>query len=465
MLNSGLEREVTMKGSWTYLGLPLLFALLACGPGFKSADTASLTSSPSAPTSTALGPRYGIQPQFCAEPEVQVTEGDVWSVESAHYELSVGTSWSREEALAFGRLAEAAWPAMEHYFGAPALGSDGGPLEGHLFDTEQAWGDAIAADGLPVPWGAGGLFHASTGRVYLWRQPEAYSNQMLLVHEMTHQYHHFAVDSQADAVWFIEGVAEYLSRHDWDERCVRLGVVPTGTLEDAHGAALENWEAGYLDPGQMVADPTDLSRPNAMAWFAYLEETHGTAFRTYRDGVDAGGVDEEELFLEILGEPGAYAASFEAWLASHQEPLEVAYTGWRHVDQNHIEADASGTGTVTFAPLKTTPATFSFSAEALADPFETGALVSYEDWDNWTVLLASASGDLNVLRYDLSGGWWWSAGTIDPPGDVLSAEFPVTDDVTDLTLNGQPVTYEHGQLGAAGLAIYDAKILFEFELD
>jgi hypothetical protein len=360
---------------------------------------------------------------------------------------------------------ETAWPAFEHFFGAPASGPDGGPLEGYLFDTEEAWSQAIADDGLSVPWGSGGLFHPSTGRMYLWQQPEAYTNQMLLLHEAAHQYHHFSVDSSAESAWFAEGVAEYLSRHDWDEACVRLGVVPTGTLEDAHGVALSNWYAGALDPGQMVADPTYLSRPNAMAWFAYLEEEHGPAFHAYREGVDGGGIDEEGLFIELLGEPGSHAAAFQAWLERHQEPILVEFTGWRHVDQTHIEADASGTGTLTYSPLKVTPDVFSMTAQPLGSPFEAGTLVSFEDDNNWTVLLANGAGDVTALQVDATGGWWWSVGAIEPPSRDMTFTFPITDDVTDLTVNGQVQTYDHGQLGAAGLAVYDARVLFEFDLD
>jgi hypothetical protein len=372
-------------------------ALVACGPLAETEDTGHTTAAGTSTPPSLLGPRYGIQPQFCAEPVIEMTKGDLWSVRGDRYQLFVSPSWSLAESQGFGRLVETAWPAFEHFFGAPASGPDGGPLEGYLFDTEEAWSQAIADDGLSVPWGSGGLFHPSTGRMYLWQQPEA---------------------------------------------CVRLGVVPTGTLEDAHGVALSNWYAGALDPGQMVADPTYLSRPNAMAWFAYLEEEHGPAFHAYREGVDGGGIDEEGLFIELLGEPGSHAAAFQAWLERHQEPILVEFTGWRHVDQTHIEA-----------------------AQPLGSPFEAGTLVSFEDDNNWTVLLANGAGDVTALQVDATGGWWWSVGAIEPPSRDMTFTFPITDDVTDLTVNGQVQTYDHGQLGAAGLAVYDARVLFEFDLD
>jgi hypothetical protein len=409
----------------------------------------------------ALSPRYGTQPEFCTDPIVSVEDDAMWEVAGEHYRLSVGRSWSESEAEDLGRLIETAWPALEHYFDSPAAGPGGGLLEVLFFDSQEEWATSIEADGISVPESGGGLFHTSTNRAYLWRQPEVYTNQMLLLHEVAHQFHHLARDSHASTGWFVEGVAGYLQRHDWYEGCLRLGVVPTGSLGDAHESALDTLEAGNLDLESFVAGE-GFTRPDAMALWAYLEEEHAEAFQDFRDEVDSGRSSEVVAFAELLDSPSTHEEAYEAWLLQHQEPIDLVYTGWKHLDQQHMAADASGTDSLVFAPLKQAPASFSMTVLPQDTVFSAGPVVSFEDWDHWSVVVAEQDGGVYALVNGDSAATWETLESIDA-GEAIEVSYEVTDHTTDLDFNGQQQRFTHEQAGAAGLAVFNSSVIFEFD--
>ncbi len=430
---------------------PVLLLLVGCTGGNDSGDT-------------GVVPEDHRQPEFCTDPTVSVTAGDMWEVRSDHYDLWVGNSWSEEEAETFGLLLESAWPAYESYFGAPAIHPDGGQLEVFFFDTQSEWGNAITADGLGVPWGAGGLYHPSTSRAYLWRQPEIYTNRMLLLHEVGHQFHGLSTGTQAGLGWFVEGVVMYLERHDWYQGCLRLGVVPTGTLEDFHGTALADWEAG-LDLEDLVSGEANTSRPDAMAFWAYLEEEHTDAFREYRDTVDSGTDDEFGAFQASLGAPDGHGPDFEDWLRSHQEPIDVLYSGWRHVDHNHIEGDTEGTGSITSAVVKEPGTRFEALFEPDSASYSAGVVLGFEDWSNWSAVAVDQDGGITTVVLSSSGGQWGSLEAVEAPDGGTVIAFDISDDTSLFTVNDEERTLEHGQAGSSGLAVIDTRAVFEVFFD
>jgi hypothetical protein len=425
----------------------------------ETTDSGFLSGTPASPAN----PNLGVQPEFCSRPDVEVSPGDMWSITGPRYHLLVGSSWSRKDAEHFGVLLESAWLGFEYYFDAPAVAQDGGLLEVYMFDDESQWAQALTDDGLGVPWGAGGYFHPSTERAYLWRQPERYTNRMLLLHEAIHQFHHLSVQTAAQSAWFIEGLAEYLSRHDWYDGCIRLGTVPTGTLENAHGVALDRWTDGTLDVDRLVDDPALGQRPDAMAWYAFLEESYPEELVALRAVLDAGASNEAEAFKEQFGAPTDHQEPFGQWLRDHQEPLTIVYTGWEHLDQQHMQAHAAGTGYLTFAPLKSRPERFAVTVQGVQESFSGGVLVSYEDEATWSVVIGNERGEISALHYGAEGGIWDNVGSVSASTNSLSFDYSVTDQQTEMNIGGETLTYEHSQQGAAGLGVYDSDVIFEWE--
>jgi hypothetical protein len=240
-----------------------------------------------------------------------------------------------------------------------------------------------------------------------------------------------------------------------------MGVVPTGTLEDSHAQALENWEAGNLDLESFVAGE-GFNRPDSLALWAYLEEEHTEAFRDFRDEIDGGLSTEAEAFADILSSPLSHEESYEQWLMVHQEPLAVVYTGWLHLDQLHIAADVSGTDTLVFAPLKEAPASFSMRVLPQESFFSAGPMTSFDDWDHWSVVIAEPSGAVYALLYGDTGGAWQTLASIEASAE-LQISYAVTDQATELQLNGEQQLFSHEQTGSAGLGVYNSSVIFELD--
>ncbi len=398
-------------------------------------------------------------PRFCPDVDASVTGDGPWVVETEHYRIEIGASWSRAEAEELGRLAEASWSGFEDYFEGPATASDGERLDVVLSDTEGDWEAEIAADGLDVPTGAGGYFHTATERSYLYRQPTIYYTRVLLLHEMAHQYHRLARGSTADAGWFVEGVAEFLGRHDWDGECVRLGVLPLGTLEDLPADALDRWDQGVsLD--EVVIDLVDVGRPLSMAVYRWLELDSGldAAFADLRAALDAGVDDEGVEFEAVVGSLAAREDDFDAWLRREQTPIDPVYLEWLHVDPTTMFGFADGV--VSLARVKDAPSTFSQTIRADGGRGIGGSLVEWRDSDHYTALLVEGDGAVVAFQVDDDGAFWWDLGAIDPPGDTVTWEQSFDDDDVVVVVDGvelrRPIVFPP----AAGPAVNDSNVTF-----
>ena len=195
--------------------LLLLLALACSAPGPKSNDTAG-------GDDTADEAAWLEEPEVCGTPAVSlVASGAGFVATTTHYTLHLdGFDAAEAENLAI--LAELATEGFAASFGAATAG----PLEAFVAADQAGFQAQLAADGLGPVEGAGGYYEPSNGRAYLYRQPPAYCSRVLLLHELVHQWQDAVETNGGLPVWYVEGLAEGLSRHHWDGACLQLRVRP-----------------------------------------------------------------------------------------------------------------------------------------------------------------------------------------------------------------------------------------------
>ena len=243
-----------------------------------------------------------------------------------------------------GRLLEAAYGAFGAWFQATPPLAAGERLQVKYYADQTSWAAGLAANGVAAPSEAGGYYAPSTKTAYLFQQGNPYYSHVLLVHEATHQYHFLSrTKGQALPFWYAEGHAEYLSRHDWDDRCIRLGVIPMLSWEDMSAQALAEAKPPAVDVAALVAGTAPPDRPAAWAIFRYLDTgTQHDAFKLFRDAFDADLTDPAHSFAALVGAPAALSAPLDAWIAGAQEPMKPIFTEWIHVGPGAVIADSPG---------------------------------------------------------------------------------------------------------------------------
>jgi hypothetical protein len=435
---------------------PLLFlitALLGC-------PTEPADEEPTPAPSTARQ-----QQEFCADVTPTVEPSLIgFRTQTEHYVLDLAVD--EDEATELARLAETTWSAFESYFpGDVDLGGE--PLEAFLDVDETAWGDRIAADGLEVPWGAGGYFHTATDRAYLYAQPTVYFTRQLFLHELGHQFHAASADTLGHPAWWAEGTAEFIARHDWDGECVRLGVQPRLTYEDMPANAVEDLDAEPLDLGAWIDGDDFPGRPLMLELFRFFE-THterAPGWLAVRDAFDLGQPPDAAAIAALIGvdDLADIEADFDAFVRADLEPMAPIWLEWLHRTPTSVQGWAFN-GVMTAAQVKATPDAMSVTADSPAVAGgASGLLVAWDGSDDHTIVLLF--GDGAVSRWHIADGQldWTDVATIDAPGDD-PVSFAITgygDDEVQVTIEGTAIDVPIEASPAAGLAVYDSDVIFE----
>ncbi len=405
------------------------------------------------------------QPEFCADVTPTVEPSVIgYRTETEHYVLELAVD--ENEATELARLAETAWSGFESYFPG-AVDLAGARLEAFLDTDETAWGDRIAADGLEVPWGAGGYFHTATNRAYLYAQPTVYFTRQLFLHELAHQFHAASADTVDHPAWWAEGTAEFIARHDWDGECVRLGVLPRLTFEDMPADAVEDLDAEPLELAAWIDGDDFPGRPLMFELFRFFETHTGRApgWQAVRDAFDLGEppTADEIAALIGLGELSEIEADFDAFVRDDPEPMSPIWLEWLHRTPTSVEGWAFN-GVMTAARVKERPAQMSVTADspALAGG-ASGLLLAWDGSDDHTI--AMLFGDGVVSRWHIADGQldWTDIATVDPPGNA-PVSFAITgynDGEVEIAIEGNAITVPIEATPAAGLAVYDSDVIFD----
>lgn len=369
-------------------------------------------------------------PWFCDDGTYTLQDG---VIETEHYALSLAVD--AEEAAQVARMAEAAYDAMAAYFGAePAVGT----LKAGWYADFAAFQAAVQADGTTAP-NSGGYYWPPSQTAYMYTQPTRYYSRVLFLHELVHQFHFLArTENEGRDSWYIEGVAEYLSRHDWDGRCLRLGRLPMLTWEDLPAQALSEGTYDFGGSG-------DLSRPWAWATYKHLQEEEAEAFDAFRAAYDEDPSASLSSFVDVP----AVVAAVEEGLPTAQEPMRPIFLDWIHITEGVVLGEAP------YFSMAVAKAGETFSASHDFPAGYAGVVAAYEDSSNYSAWLVGPDGLWTFVSLEGKALWWYMDAA--PEADRISW----TLSGTTVTLNGVSYTETSGLSPRGGVAVYADTVQIE----
>lgn len=380
-------------------------------------------------------PGYDATSSGCAEggpwPEEVLDDGSV-RVRTEHYVLTVD---AQADAQDYARLTEAAYAAWADDFGAEPYGA---PFELVMYPSEQAWVDGLAARGVTAPRGAGGYYDPGTRLASMWRQPTLYFTEMLWLHEAFHQFHLQTRTGGVLPVWYVEGMAEWTSRHDWDGRCVRVAAEPRATWEDY-------WAHADLDRlADHVAADDFPGRPSMMGFVHFLATEHPDDFAAFRADIDFGlGAS-----FDATGLDDAYAAHVDRW----QEPMTPLWLDWLHRSPTTMRGVSAGALSV--VRYKEPPAQVIVEIPVVPGAYA-GGLVGWAE-DGFDVVFVDGTGSVSRWTSTPTRNDWVTIGAIPQPGPRIRW----TQKGGEVWLDGRAVVLDPVLPAAAGHAIYGASADF-----
>lgn len=429
--------------------LPLLSLLVACAGGGADDKIGADSGDTGAPEPTWIA-----EPEVCDSPSVTlVASGAGYLASTAHYRLQID-GFDEDETRNLATLAELAWTGFGSFFGAEAAG----PLDVLVSADQASFEAALAADGIGEIDGAGGYYDPGSGRAYLFRQPTAYYSRVLLLHEMTHQYQDQTSFTSGLPFWYVEGLAEALSRHHWDGSCLQLRVRPLLSWEDGAAGAAAALEGGATVSTLLSGESS--SRPLAQELVRLLSGDPDLAegFAAWRQAV-AEGADPADLdaLASTIAPLDTLTVALEEFVPQDQEPMTPVYLDWvpQADDAAWGFADASSA-----ARLKAATDRFSMRTDVPDSGENVGTVYGY-DPSTGDLELAFVSADGTVSRFAVISGavTWDLLGSVALEDEVVWSQV-AGDDVTTVTLGEQSVELPRTLPSAGGLSLYAADAAF-----
>ena len=424
---------------------------LACSPTPSNPDGGS-DAAPSgdvqvdAPADSGDG---GGPATFCTSetPTVAQSEaGPGLDVTTTHYDLYAETTSA--DAIDMARLLEASGAAFASWFQKPQPAMR---LKVKYYADQSAFVAGLAADGLSIGLDAGGYYSPSTQTAYLFKQGNPYYSHVLLVHEATHQFHFLTrLKNSSPAFWYVEGHAEYLSRHDWDGQCVRLGVMSLLSWEDLPAQALAE---GSIDVPSIVGGQKTGTRADAWAIYRYLDTgSNRAAFQAFRDAYDANTAPS---FDALVAPASSLVSPIASWVPSAQEPMKPIFTEWIHVGPAAVDVDTPGVFSLAIVK-SATPTHFEAKfAVPQSGNFDVGVVVTYTDSTHYIGVVHGNDG--NVRTFTANGtAIWNNVGTAPAPSngqESFSVDF--SGGMAHVTFNGGAPIDVAAATPRAGLAAND----------
>jgi hypothetical protein len=389
-------------------------------------------------------------PSFCtSETPAVATSGVGLEATTTHYDLYAETTAA--DATEMARLLEASGAAFASWFerAQPAQ-----RLKVKYYATQSAFVAGLAADGIQAPAEAGGYYAPSTQTAYLFKQGNPYYSHVLLVHEATHQFHSITRLVGSPPFWYMEGHAEYLSRHDWDGQCVRLGVMSLLSWEDLPAQALAE---GSIDVAGIVSGATTGTRADAWSIFRYLDTgSDRAAFKAFRDAEDANTAPS---FASVVAPPSSLSALIGAWLPTTQEPMKPIFTEWIHIGPASVDVDTPGL--FSLAMVKNTAV--SHLQAKLTVPasgvFDAGVVVAYTDDTHYVGVVHGNDGQVRTFTANGTAIWNTIGTAPAPTGGVETISVDYAGGSAHVTFNGATVTVS-APSPRAGLAANDTTARF-----
>jgi hypothetical protein len=386
-------------------------------------------------------------------------EGSRVIATTAHYQLEAEADVAR--ASDWARLLEAAFTQQTLMFeGAPEPARL--PLRVKVFRDAAAFRAGLSADGIASVGEAGGYYEPSNETAYLYVQPTRYYTQVLLVHEAVHQIHDLTRTASSLPFWYIEGIAEALSRHDWDGRCAHLAARPLLSQEDTPLDAQTELASGGPSLTEVVSGAVVPSRPLAQMVFRYLMRADGgplaPAFLDFRRAVDRGTA-APDAFVSSFGAPTAQESAWRDFVAADQEPMAVVFVEWTHVDATRVIGRSPAVFSI--ARVKEPISRFELAFDAPEGTgWSGGVLLGYQDAGRWEALVVRSDGRL--ARFDVNGTAFWNDVGAAPAAIDGGWRFEVayTPGRVETRINGTPLSFATTLPPVSGPAIDSGEIRF-----
>ena len=399
----------------------------------------------------------------CAPDTVDISPlgASAWTITTTHYSFDAETD--QASAVEMARILEAAFPAFQAYFEATPPLAAGARLRVRAFANDKNYRAAMAADGITeVPSEAAGFFTTATKTAYLALNGNPYSSHSLLLHEATHQFHRLArVKGKKLPFWYKEGAADYLSRHDWNGKCLRIGTMSMLTQEDLPAAALIEATKPGFDLTTLVAATTPSSHAIMWALYRFLDTTHLAAFKAYRDAVDAGLTDPGHSFARLVGDPTSLEAPLRSWLGQAYEKMKPIYANWIHVAPGTVIGDSPVHFGV--ALFKATVAHFEVRYDVPKSArWSVGTLLDYADDKTYTAIVLESTGTLRTINSWKGTSYARDEGTAPTSLDGKTGSFAVdfAGSVARVTVNGSHSHYDLRRPPHGGLVVGNSRVLF-----
>jgi hypothetical protein len=282
----------------------------------------------------------GSKPEVTPPETVAVQlDGGAWQVATAHYLVTAGMS--EADTVALAQVLEGAYDDLVLFFDGDA--PEETPLVVHVYATQAELEAAVPDMGA----GAGGYYSPATTVASLGVQPTPYYTRSLALHEAAHQFHFLARLGNTGSLlsWYLEAIATWAQIYDWDGEETTLGTLPLATLEDFAEQGLAHLlETESL--GAMIDGSATWSRPLGRLLFRFLDHGHPAGFAAWRKAVDADpwmtGSAILERFEEHIGTAEDIHQELLAWGPTDQEPFEMHFSGWTHMDADEVMGDSGG---------------------------------------------------------------------------------------------------------------------------
>lgn len=359
-----------------------------------------------------------------------------------HYDLYVEGDLDPVET---GSMLEALHAKLTAFFGR----SPEGPLRIEIYESQDRFLGALLRDRQPYESG-GGLYGPTFEKVWLAIQPtKAYTRQLIL-HEATHQFHFLVATGNEfpSALWYTEGLAEFMGMANWDGRRLEVGVIPAITLEDYPERARAAFEKLDWDLGAALADRVSTGQAGSWAMVHFLANHDSAKFRDLGRRLERRE-DPEAAFGEVYGSVSTELVDdFRAWLEDNRQPWQWRWNAWmQHGDWIEGESDV-----VAISTLKRTPRRLEVELQPISGYLKGGLVFGYQSPDDFYMMTLWDDRTIRVVRR-LEDEWVRiDQVEIDqPPGrDVLSVE--QSEDGVRLAANGKLVSVVDAS-GLVGLTV------------
>ncbi len=280
-------------------------------------------------------------PETFSGKRVKNTEGFTWYV-SRHYALK--TNHSEERARHYLSLLELAFPHYVQLFGRELPDLDRKRMAVIYAKDRKSLEAALKSDGIVWNFNGGGITYEGYNAAYQFPSGGLqYHLRYILLHECAHLYQVCLMGSFSHLPgWWLEGVADTLANHVWDESAKRLtvNVVDKPTVNNFYDDGLRRFKREPFAPS--AANPRD-AKAKALGGrdVGFLLVTYfntdierSLKYRIWRDELlrlKLGGAYRERshrLLDDLFGSWKKLDEDFLRWARARRSSFHYVEWGW-----------------------------------------------------------------------------------------------------------------------------------------